>query len=607
MPQPEGVSFVVPVLNGARTLEAALAAILAQADGRPMEVIAIDDGSADESPEILERFAAKHGVRVFRGDGRGAAAAINRGVRHAAHPLICQVDQDVILQPGWLRHLTQAVAQPNVAAAQGRYVPDREGSLWARVMALDVAQRYDRIATSLVNHVCTGNSVYRREALHRVSLLDETLGYGYDNDLSYRLVRGGYRLRFVRAATSIHRWRESLSGYIRQQYGLGYGRLDVVAKHPHRAGGDEVSGPLMMLHAPLALFVLLGFAATGLAALAGGAWSRVVVVPAVALAVPAAERLVAGAMVASRYRDPAGLLFPLAHLLRDFAWAAAILVWTFRRLAGRAAHPLQSMRRDRRPEATRPGPETGGRRPEVGDRRPGTFMALVPAYNEADSLPAVVEELRRTWPTADLVIVDDASTDKTAAVLDRLGVRRVCLTQRLGVGGAVRAGLRYARRLGHDVVVRVDGDGQHAAAEIARLLEPIHAGRADAVIGSRYRDGAKTGAPAMRRLSQRALAWCLSAVTAQEITDPTSGFWAFGPRAVRFLETHHPSGYPEPELRLLLSRNRLRVEEVPIQMRDRLGGRTSLTLPRTGHALARTLLALVVVPLRSVVDTPPHD
>jgi len=353
----------------------------------------------------------------------------------------------------------------------------------------------------------------------------------------------------------------------------------------------------MMLHAPLALVAIVTAGATALTALAGGPWDRLAPAPVLALALPAVERLVAGAAAAVRYRDPAGLLFAPVHLLRDLAWGTAILVWTSRRLAGRPARASDSMRR-------RVNADVG---PEARTPKRVRFVAIVPAYNEAASLPAVVEELRRAWPDAGLVVVDDASTDGTPALLERLGTDRLRLTERLGVGGAVRAGLREARRRGYEVAVRVDGDGQHAASDIERLLQPIREGRADAVSGSRYRDGARVRTPATRRLIQLVLAWSLSVVSGQRVTDATSGFWAFGPRAIRFLEVHHPSGYSEPELRLLLSRNGLRVEEVPVQMRDRVGGQTTLTLLRLGHLLARTLLALVVVPLRSPVEVPRHD
>ena len=130
--------------------------------------------------------------------------------------------------------------------------------------------------------------------------------------------------------------------------------------------------------------------------------------------------------------------------------------------------------------------------------------------------------------------------------------------------------------------------------------------QADAVIGSRFlRDGV-AHTTTVRRLSQRALAAILTIITGELVTDPTSGLWAFGPRALRVLVEHHPSGYPEPELRLFLNRNAMRVLEVPVGMRDRFGGQTSLTPLRTTAALARLLLLFIVVPLRSVVRSR-HD
>jgi glycosyltransferase involved in cell wall biosynthesis len=176
------------------------------------------------------------------------------------------------------------------------------------------------------------------------------------------------------------------------------------------------------------------------------------------------------------------------------------------------------------------------------------------------------------------------------------------LHQQVGVGGAVRTALRYAVMLGFDTVVRLDGDGQHRPDDIPRLLEPIRAGRAAATRGSRYigEDRPRTG-PSVRRFAQQALAACMSAITRTRITDPTSGLWAFGPQAVSLLAEHHPTGYPEPELVLFLRRNGLPVEEVPVRMRQRRAGRSTLTLSRGTIAGARVLLALLIVPLRQAV------
>jgi glycosyltransferase involved in cell wall biosynthesis len=205
-----------------------------------------------------------------------------------------------------------------------------------------------------------------------------------------------------------------------------------------------------------------------------------------------------------------------------------------------------------------------------------------------------------------ILVVDDGSTDGTPELLPQLGTKWLVLSQRLGVGGAVRAGIRYAKRTGYDYVVRIDGDGQHRACDVVRLLAPVISGRADAALGSRFLHR-RRDAKGIRRLSQAMLAACLSTVTRRTVTDPTSGFWLFGPRALRLLSGHHPAGYAEPELLLFLSRNGLTVTEVPIRMRPRISGRTSLTMPRTLLALARTALAFVVVPLRRLVEGQAHD
>src|SRR4029077_15568818 len=115
---------------------------LAQRDSRPMQVIVVDDGSSDRSPEILKEYASVGRIVVVPGEGRGAAAAINTGIRHAIHPIICQVDQDVIIHPGWMSRLAAQLDQADVAAAQGYYVAPANASLWSRVMGLDLQQRY---------------------------------------------------------------------------------------------------------------------------------------------------------------------------------------------------------------------------------------------------------------------------------------------------------------------------------------------------------------------------------------------------------------------------------------------------------------------------------
>jgi hypothetical protein len=346
-----GVSFVVPVHNGAALIGDTLAAVIAQADGRPMEIIVVDDHSRDGSFEVLQALAVKWPLRLIAAEGRGAAAAINTGVRAARHPIICQVDQDVVLQHGWMRLVAAELDDPDVAAAQGYYISDAAASWCAHAMSLDLEQRYSAIAGRDTDHVCTGNTAYRADALRAIGLFDETLGYGYDNDVSYRLSAAGYRLAFCRDARSAHRWREGLIGYLRQQYGFGYGRLDLVAKHPRRFAGDAVSPPAMMAHPLLmAAAIAAGVMAVWLAA-AGSAWNGAAWTAGVLVAGLASERLAAGVAAARRYGTITPLVFPLLHLGRDAAWVAAIAMWLARRAVGRPPKPAHSMypRPDRYP------------------------------------------------------------------------------------------------------------------------------------------------------------------------------------------------------------------------------------------------------------------
>jgi len=596
-----GVSFVVPIRNGAPFLRETFQSIFAQADGRPMEVIAVDDRSTDGSSEILRQLTALWPIRIVAGEGRGAAAALNAGIRAAQHPIVCQVDQDVVVRAGWMALLLEALADPDVAAAQGYYVTDRSANLFARVTGFDLEQRYAAIPGRDTDHVCTGNSAYRLTALREAGLFDERLGYGYDNDLSYRLRDAGYRLVLCRAAKSVHSWREGFVGYCRQQYGFGYGRIDVVMKRPRRVVGDSVSPASMMAHP---VVTAAAAAATGVAAimtLAGANGWPVANAALLMLLALATERFLAGVRAAVRFRDWAPLLFPVIHLARDLVWVAAIAAWCARRLARRAPAPADSMKPRPRAAAI----ATSAERPPKRERsfRSEPFQrtwCLIPAHNEERNLPAVIDDVRTSCPGLDILVVDDGSTDATSAVAQRRGVRWIRLPERMGIGSAMRAGLRYAARFGCDAVVRIDGDGQHCGVDIPRVLAPVVNGRADVVLGSRYAASRPTRR-GLVGLLQQSLGACLSLLTGKRVTDPTSGFCALGPRAVRLLAEHHPTGYAEAELRLFMSRNALNVIETPVGGRSRLSGRTSLTPRRLAAAAARVLLAMVIVPLRCAV------
>jgi len=228
-------------------------------------------------------------------------------------------------------------------------------------------------------------------------------------------------------------------------------------------------------------------------------------------------------------------------------------------------------------------------------------LILIPAHNEVETLSAVIREVRNDVPALPILVVDDASTDGTGELLPELDVRWLQLSQHLGIGGAMRAGLRFARFEGFDTVVRLDADGQHRAAEIPDLLDLLETENVDAVVGSRFHGAHGFRTRGALRGAQWALGRFLSLVTGSQVTDPTSGFWVFGAEALKLLGDHYPRGYSEPELYLFLQCNALVVREIGVTMRSRQGGRSTLTPTRSAISLVRVAINMVVVPLRRMV------
>jgi glycosyltransferase involved in cell wall biosynthesis len=224
---------------------------------------------------------------------------------------------------------------------------------------------------------------------------------------------------------------------------------------------------------------------------------------------------------------------------------------------------------------------------------------IVPAYNEAANLPGLAEGLRAHAPGCDVCVVDDGSTDDTAAVAEALGWTVLRLPVNLGIGGAVQAGYLWARERGHDVAVQIDGDGQHDPAYLSALLAPIQAGSADVVIGSRFLADGGFRSTAVRRAGIRYLSWFLRLRCGARIADTTSGFRAAGRRAIALFARYYPSDYPEPEAIALAERAGLRLAEVPVRMSEREHGQSSITALRTLYYLVKVSLALVLLPPRS--------
>lgn len=232
------------------------------------------------------------------------------------------------------------------------------------------------------------------------------------------------------------------------------------------------------------------------------------------------------------------------------------------------------------------------------------ILVVVPAFNEERSLPLVAEDLRRNAPWADVCVVDDASTDETARVARELGLGTLQLPVNLGIGGAVQTGYLAALQRGYDVAVQFDGDGQHEASSLDQLLEPIRAGKADLVIGSRFLAEGGFRSTSTRRLGIRYLSWIARLRCGVSVADVTSGYRAAARPAIALFAAGYPADYPEPEAVVLASRAGLRVLEVPARMRERPHGASSITPGRSLYYLVKVSLALLLVPARRAVPPP---
>ncbi|HWH05999.1 MAG TPA: glycosyltransferase family 2 protein [Gaiellaceae bacterium] len=222
-------------------------------------------------------------------------------------------------------------------------------------------------------------------------------------------------------------------------------------------------------------------------------------------------------------------------------------------------------------------------------------VAIVPAYREEGAIGGVVRELRAFDPGLDVVVIDDGSPDDTAAVARAAGAAVVRLPFNLGIGGAVQTGFKYALEGGYDLAVRLDGDGQHDPTELPKLIAPVLAGEADIVVGSRFAEpGDAYRPPLARRLGIGLFARIVSLLVRQRVTDTTSGFQALNRKGIALFAADYPHDYPEVEATVMVVRHELRLLEVPVRMREREHGSSSITALRSAYYVVKVLLALFV-------------
>jgi glycosyltransferase involved in cell wall biosynthesis len=231
-------------------------------------------------------------------------------------------------------------------------------------------------------------------------------------------------------------------------------------------------------------------------------------------------------------------------------------------------------------------------------------LLVVPALNEGRAIGPLLDEIRQKTAEdgidATVAVIDDGSTDDTAEVAAAHGARVVRLCRNLGIGGAVQTGLRLALREGFDAAVQIDGDGQHPASELPKLLLPLSStSPPDLVVGTRYADKRGFRSTVLRRVGSIWLRWVLRLITGLRVTDPTSGYRVYGRRALELFDQTYPYDFPEPEALAEAMAAGLSIVEVPVMMRERLAGSSSIGLLIAPYYMLKVTVAVLLAFVRN--------
>ncbi|WP_068778719.1 glycosyltransferase family 2 protein [Paenibacillus sp. GM2] len=221
-------------------------------------------------------------------------------------------------------------------------------------------------------------------------------------------------------------------------------------------------------------------------------------------------------------------------------------------------------------------------------------LIIIPAYNEAEGIRRVIADVRHHIPYADILVVNDGSSDSTGDEAAKEGVLVVNLSCNLGIGGAVQTGYKYAQRHGYQYAAQLDGDGQHNPRDFNRLLEELQQSRTDMVVGSRFVEKQGFQSTFARRIGIDLLSGLLTLLLHRKVTDPTSGYRVCGPRAIALFAKEYPADYPEVEALVQLDNCGCTFSEVPVVMRQRLTGSSSIRALGSVYYMVKVIISVLI-------------
>jgi len=225
-------------------------------------------------------------------------------------------------------------------------------------------------------------------------------------------------------------------------------------------------------------------------------------------------------------------------------------------------------------------------------------LIIIPAFNEEETLQGIILGIRKFMPQADILVVNDGSTDATEETARKEGVMVLDHPYNMGIGAAMQTGFLFASLKKYDMAIQVDGDGQHDQKYLEALISPILKGEAHLVIGSRYLEEKGFQSSAARRVGIRFFSVLYYMLTGKKVTDPTSGFRAFHKEVIDFFSKEYPSDYPEVESLILLHKKGLYFKEIPVVMKERQGGVSSINFFKSIYYMIKVTLSMAVGTLK---------
>lgn len=319
------ISVIVPVYNNAKYIEKSIESIHKQTIPA-REIIIINDGSTDDTSKVLEIILKRlPNIKIFNQAHKGLSAALNLGTQKAQGEFILSLDSDAFIEENWLAKAVPEFKDSKTGAVSGLIHVANEYNFWAKLAGYDLEYRYSIANHKFINHLSTCNTLYSKKVLLELGGFDESLEYAVDNDISFKIMKKGYRLVLLKEAHCWHYWKEDFNGYIGQRYKGAYYRMVFVSKHPRGKNGDIITTAWNIIQIPLTGLLLILF----ILGLFKPDLIYFILLILIIFIISYIKEIKYYLFVK---KSLIGLLLPLTHILRNCVWLTGCARWSVDRL-----------------------------------------------------------------------------------------------------------------------------------------------------------------------------------------------------------------------------------------------------------------------------------